>query len=190
MDNSFDWADIGYLKSGNSRQRQTYRILQETNILCVLEGYEPIVTGTIPIGIDVEGSDIDIACHAPDLESFGKYVRSWFSAYGSFADRIKDDEKAYVAGFIYSGREIEIFAQNKPSVLQNGFRHMLVEERILRLAGEGFRQRIIGLKQQGIKTEPAFGLLLNLENPYSDLLDMEKYSDKELILMINAWYKD
>lgn len=184
MDNHFDWSDARYLKSGNSRQQQAYQVLQETKVLSVLKDYDPIVVGTIPIGIDVEGSDIDIACHAPDLESFGSLVRSSFSAYGSFADRIKDDEKAYVAGFIYSGREIEIFAQNKPPVLQNGFRHMLVEERILRLAGEEFRQRIIGLKQQGIKTEPAFGLLLNLENPYSDLLDLEKYSDKELILMI------
>lgn len=51
---------------------------------------------------------------------------------------------------------------------------MIAEYRILKERGEDFKQKIIQLKQQGMKTEPAFGLLLGLENPYKDLLKLYK----------------
>jgi hypothetical protein len=65
---------------------------------------------------------------------------------------------------------IEIFGQNKPTIEQNAYRHMIAEYKILEEKGEEFKQKIIELKKQGIKTEPAFGMLLGLENPYEDLL--------------------
>jgi hypothetical protein len=47
---------------------------------------------------------------------------------------------------------------------------MLAEYRILKEKGADFKHKIIELKKQGIKTEPAFGLLMDLKNPYEDLL--------------------
>jgi hypothetical protein len=67
---------------------------------------------------------------------------------------------------------IEIFGQNRPATKQNAYLHMIAEYKILQEKGEDFKQKIIKLKKQGIKTEPAFGILLNLENPYEDLLKM------------------
>ena len=185
-----DRRNIEYLKAGNSRQQQAYRVLQETNVLSVLKDYDPIVVGTLPIGIDIDGSDIDIVCCVSDFDMFSHTVRQNFAGYDSFEDWTKEKEKAYVASFIYSEQEIEIFAQNKPSDFQNGFRHMVIENRILMLAGESFRKKVIDLKKQGYKTEPAFGILLNLNDPYSDLLNFEKYTDKELSLLIEERYRD
>jgi hypothetical protein len=67
---------------------------------------------------------------------------------------------------------IEIFGQNKPTIEQNAYRHMIAEYKILQEKGEDFKQKIIELKQKGIKTEPVFGMLLGLNNPYEDLLKM------------------
>jgi len=36
----------------------------------------------------------------------------------------------------------------------------------------------------GIKTEPAFGQLLNLKNPFTDLLELRNMSDNELAIFI------
>lgn len=180
-----DWQNIEYLKSGSDKQRQIYRILKETNTLFILKDFDPIVVGTIPIGIDIDSSDIDIVCCTDDFDDFRLIVRQNFSQYDSFHDRIKESEQAYVANFFYQKQEIEIFAQNIPSHLQNGFRHMIIEDHILRLAGESFRQKIIQLKKQGYKTEPAFGELLNLSNPYSELLQLQEFTDKELRQIIN-----
>ncbi|MNK30599.1 hypothetical protein D3C87_490190 [compost metagenome] len=51
---------------------------------------------------------------------------------------------------------------------------MLIEHQILQEKGEDFRLKIIALKRNGYKTEPAFAKLLNLQgNPYLDLLKYE-----------------
>lgn len=53
---------------------------------------------------------------------------------------------------------------------------MLIEYNLLKTYGDPFRERIIQLKKQGIKTEPAFAQLLGLKgDPYLALLDLEKF---------------
>ncbi len=54
------------------------------------------------------------------------------------------------------------------------YRHMIKEYEILKMYGEEFRKQIIQLKRQGLKTEPAFGVLLGLKNdPYIELLNYQ-----------------
>ena len=76
-----------------------------------------------------------------------------------------------ICNFELEGFPIEIFGQNKPVAQQNAYLHMMAEYKIIQKKGEDFKQKIIDLKKKGIKTEPAFGMLLNLENPYQDLLN-------------------
>ena len=66
---------------------------------------------------------------------------------------------------------------------------MLVESRILRLAGQNFKEQIVNLKQSGYKTEPAFGYLLHLEEPYVDLLTLSQKTDSELSAIIRSALK-
>ncbi|WP_029905195.1 DUF4269 domain-containing protein [Prevotella sp. 10(H)] len=179
-----DWLDIEYLKSGNDRQRNAHRILKEIDIFSVLRECEPVLVGTIPIGIDISGSDLDIICNAADLSKFQEIVRGYFSKYQSFSDYFRSD--SYVASFEYKKTPIEIYAESKPTTAQHGYRHMLIEDRILKLAGDDFRNKIIELKTAGYKTEPAFGILLKLENPYSDLLNLESLSDNKLNAFIQS----
>lgn len=177
-----NFLDIEYLSRGNQRQQHAYKVLKETNVLTILSNYSPIVVGTIPIVIDINGSDIDIVCSSGDLLEFRSIVNQHFSLYNTFTDKLRDN--VYVAGFECLGLPIEIYAEAVPTLQQNGYRHMVVEDRIMKLAGDKFRQEIIRLKQQGYKTEPAFGQLLNLDNPYFDLLQFESLTDDELSLRI------
>ena len=173
-----NWTDIQYLRNGNDIQRKCYSVLTELEILPLLSKYDPVVVGTIPIEIDIEGSDVDIICSVSDLTGFRELICHNFSGCHFFADKINDD--MYVADFEYSGIKIEIYAEDCPTQMQAGYRHMIVENRILSLGGCKFKGKVIEVKKRGIKTEPAFGKLLGLENPYTDLLDLEKLSDDEL----------
>lgn len=77
-----------------------------------------------------------------------------------------------IANFQIDGFAIEIFGQNLPTRQQVSYRHMLIEYEVLIQKGESFRQKIIDLKKQGLKTEPAFALLLGLKgDPYQSLLN-------------------
>ncbi len=171
-----DFTTIEYLKSGNERQQKAYQLLTKYRFFEKLKTYSPILAGTIPIEIDVEGSDLDIICEV-DLsfeEDFLDELMLSKCIPGNTDVQVHypviDGEKCIVLNFVLEDFPIEIFGQNKPTTQQNAYLHMMAEYRILQEKGEEFKQKIIQLKQQGMKTEPAFGLLLGLENPYEDLL--------------------
>ncbi|NLC65888.1 MAG: DUF4269 domain-containing protein [Clostridium sp.] len=67
---SRNWKDISYLKSGNLKQKEIYKLLKTTGILKILSDYNPLLVGTIPIKIDTENSDIDIVCEVYNFNQF------------------------------------------------------------------------------------------------------------------------
>lgn len=167
-----DFTTIDYLKNGNDTQKRAFEVLIKYQIFEKLKNYSPILAGTIPIEIDVEGSDLDIICEVKNEIDFIKFLNQNFQNYNNFnLEKITiNGEKSIVLNFMLEEFPIEIFGQNKPVKRQNAYLHMIAEHKILQEKGEDFKQEIIELKKQGIKTEPAFGMLLGLENPYEDLL--------------------
>jgi len=169
-----DFSNIGYLKIGNQKQIQALKVLTEKKILMNLAEFYPVLVGTIPINIDIETSDLDIICYWIDKMVFTEKIQSNFNNEDKFIirDTFINNQETVIASFETAGFKIEIFGQNIPVREQNGYRHMITEYEILQSKGENFRREIIKLKQQGYKTEPAFGLLLGLKgDPYSALLD-------------------
>ena len=176
-----DFIDISYLAHGNDKQQLVYYILCEHQILNKLNVYKPIVVGTIPIEIDIPNSDVDIICEVSDFNQFHVLVKKEFSEFEGFDFQIQ--ESHYVANFSIDGLPIEIYAENKPTQYQNAYLHMMIEYRLIQLLGADFKASIVTLKQQGYKTEPAFGKLLGLKNPYMDLLELERKTNDELFEM-------
>lgn len=171
-----DFTKIDYLENGNERQRSAYELLTKHRIFEKLKYYSPILAGTIPIEIDIEGSDLDLIFEV-DLKFEEDFLDDlMFSKFIPHDVRVEypiiNGEKCITLNFMLEGFPIEIFGQNKPTTQQNAYLHMIAEHKILQEKGEEFKQKIIELKKQGIKTEPAFGMLLGLENPYEDLLKL------------------
>lgn len=163
---------LAYLQIGTPRQQEAYRVLTQYQVLEKLSGYDPLLVGTIPLNIDIESSDLDVICHWQDQQEFIGTVRDSFSGLKDL--RIREKQEIVVATFKLDTFAIEVFGQNLPTRQQLGYRHMLVEDQLLRQYGEDFRQQIIALKRQGYKTEPAFGKLLKLTgDPYEQLLRFE-----------------
>lgn len=137
-----------------------------------------MLAGTIPIEIDIESSDLDIVCEVnlrfeeDFLEEIMLSKLIPTDVEVSVEKVMVNGEESIVLNFMLEEFPIEIFGQNKPTTQQNAYLHMIAEHKILEERGEEFKQKIIELKKQGIKTEPAFGMLLGLENPYEDLLKL------------------
>ncbi|OCK52267.1 hypothetical protein BA768_13015 [Chryseobacterium sp. CBo1] len=166
-----DFTKLNYLKIGNEKQRIIYEVLTKYKIFDILKKYSPILAGTIPIEIDIEESDLDIICEVKDKVEFEKFLIQAFKDFDLKIEILKiNNEKSLVCNFKLEEFPIEIFGQNKPTTQQNAYLHMIAEYKILQEKGEEFKQKIIDLKKQGMKTEHAFGMLLHLENPYEDLL--------------------
>jgi hypothetical protein len=168
-----DFLNINYLQVGNERQKLVF-ISLTNQIFEKLKDFDPILTGTIPINIDIPSSDLDIICFYSNKVDFIDRAVENFGKEKDFQLRntIINDNETFIANFWIDEFEIELFGQNIPANEQNAFRHMIIEHQILTKMGEDFRLKIIELKKDGYKTEPAFAKLLNLDGDgYISLLN-------------------
>ena len=178
------FKDVEYLKVGSLKQKQSYKILKNIKIFKILEEFNPILVGTIPIGVDVDKSDLDIVCeiNLENKDSLKNISTKNFSQFKNF--KILDifsTSGVVVINFFVDDMEIEVYASKISSFETNGYRHMIIEDRILNCCSLKFKEKIVELKRSGIKTEPAFAKLLKLNgNPYEELLNLEFLSDKEI----------
>jgi hypothetical protein len=152
-------------------------------IFAALQEFHPLLAGTFPLGLQTAKSDFDILCEAPSLDRFEAVARAAFGLREGFFMERRSDLKppAVVASFGVQGSRVELFAQGRPVYEQNGFRHLVVEGRLLRLGGERLGARVLALKRAGLATEPAFAQVLGLQgNPFEAMLQLESSSDEEL----------
>lgn len=171
-----DFTTIDYLKFGSQTQQEIYHLLVKNGIFENLKDFSPILVGTFPIGIAIESSDLDIACYWREKNQFIAHLKNCFEDFENFhlQEQEVDTKPTIIAGFKLEGFEFEIFGQDIPVTAQFGYRHMIIEAKILEEKGDSFRQEIIELKKQGLKTEPAFAKLLGITgNPYLELLKLE-----------------
>lgn len=181
------FLNIEYLKRGNPKQKKVYQILKNFSIWKILQDFQPLLVGTIPLGIDTPQSDIDIICAVQDLEYFQKIILDNFSTYPHYQDYPSkaQNQDAWIVQFQIQEFPIEIFAQACPSPQQWGFRHLLIEYQLLKIGGFAFHKKVKKLKHQGWKTEPAFAHLLGLEgDPYQALIHLESLNLQELAQLI------
>lgn len=181
---NFDLYDISYLAEGSPRQRRAFHALQDTAVferLAANDGSVALV-GSLPIDLALDDSDIDLVTSVEDLRLAAARDRELFGACEGFQSSrgVGAGGQFHLTRFRVSGEWFEIFTQATPIPRQNAVVHLLVEARILGLAGTAFRERVMRAREAGLKTEPAFGACLGLEDPLRELLELEELTDQEL----------
>ena len=175
-----EFANLDYLRKGSAAQRRAYAILHEGGLFDLLQPYEPLLAGTVPLGIDVAGSDLDVVCRISSVEGFAVFAEHTFGRRTGFEIHRRSADTVVVR-FEVDGIPIEIFASQTSSADSAAWRHMLVEKRVLSLLGDDFRRRVIEMKRAGVKTEPAFCRLLGLDgDPFAAILALEDATDEEI----------
>lgn len=163
------------------KNQTAHQALMSSKVLEVLKAYQPLVAGTFPLGLQRSDSDLDIVLHVEDLASFKKIAEETFGSWPQFA--CHETEKAGLASLVvrfhYQGIPFELFAQNKESFQQNAYRHFQAEEKLLKVFGQSLRNKVLQLREAGLKTEPAFAQALQLAgDPYSELLKLQMLSEQ------------
>lgn len=160
------------MKTGSRKQQAAYEAVQSLNVMNDLNHYHPLVCGTIPIGIDIVTSDLDIIMEVEDLQLFEKEIHRLYSANEQFRLKWKVIRGIHVlkANFTYSDFEFELFGQPQSVYNQNAYLHMVIEHSILKSRPE-MKQQVIRLKMSGLKTEEAFCELLGISgDPFEGLI--------------------
>ena len=160
--------------------------VERAGVIKLLAAFDPHIAGTPPLGIDVPTSDIDVLCHVSRPVEFTTALWSSFSTREEF--RIRQwlgRDRAVIASFSAHGWRFEIFGQDRPVAEQAGWRHFVIERRLLQLGGPAFRVEVLRMRGQGLKTEPTFASLLGLKgDPYRALLDIDAWTDDRLGLLL------
>lgn len=166
------FSSIAYLQNGNQTQQQAYNAIKSLGIMDDLVDYHPILCGTIPIGIDIVGSDLDIILEAYNIDEFEKRILMLYGNLSSFKSKksTNNNSAVYKANFFFEGFEFELYAQPIPVREQNAYLHMMIEHSIIQKY-PSIKEKVLSLKQQGYKTEPAFCKVLGIKgDPYEELL--------------------
>nr|WP_314073303.1 DUF4269 domain-containing protein [uncultured Roseococcus sp.] len=162
--------------------------IERVGVLRALAPFAPRIAGTPPLGLDLPSSDIDILCHAPDAAAFTLAAWEAFGGYSGFLIRQwTGADRPVVCNFTAQGWPFEIFGQALPVDRQQGWRHFLVERRLLEWGGPAFRSAVMAARSEGAKTEPAFAAALRLPgDPYEALLTLEAGPDDALRRLLGA----
>ncbi len=171
---------IAYLKKGNLRQKTAWDLLYTHRVMEWLRPFDPLLAGTIPLGIDIEGSDLDILCRWKDPVVFQDLLYRAFHSYPSYElNRAEiDGRNTIICRFEIDSFPIEVFGQNRPTKTMEAWRHLLNEFQLLQEQGNTLREEVIRLKKQGMKTEPAFANALDWNgDPYELMLNIERSTD-------------
>jgi hypothetical protein len=181
------WHSIDYLQQGSEAQKRAYRILMDRQILERLELYDAVLAGTFPLDLAIAGSDLDILCEVHIHPLFAAHVEHCFGNESGFRleTTAKGGSPLTLVNFAVDLLPVQLYASPTPVVEQAAYVHMDVEHRLLQLGGGEARERILALKNAGLKTEPAFAAWLGLMgDPYAALLDLARLPEEKLI----AWY--
>lgn len=168
--------------------RPDYReAVARSDILSALREFDPHIAGTPPLNLDVPTSDIDILCYAPDPSRFSLAVWNSFGSRPQFRMwQGSGIDRPVLATFESHEWQFEIFGQAIPVVEQAGWRHFVIERRLLALGGQNLASAVMAFRREGLKTEPAFAAALKLAgDPYQILLDMDDWTDDALTMAIS-----
>jgi len=180
-----DFRDLEPLRVGTEVQRAAVRALERCGVLEVLAPFRPVLTSTVVLDVDLPGSDLDLACEAPDLDAFDARLAAAFGSRASFTARrrIRDEEprEASVVAFEESGFVIEAFGCAQPVERQASFRHLDVHARLLAIGGDEARARVRAAKREGRSTEEAFARCFSIEGEARRvLLELSERDDEAL----------
>ncbi len=147
------------------------------------------ICGTLPLGLNNPMADIDVAV-SYKLNEKAKLLE-WIQNFQdeTISPRLQIKNDVMVFNFKYENRIYEFYMSSENLFVQNAYRHMNIEMRLLKIFGEKLKEKIKQFKQNGLTTEYAFlkalGIYTTEELAFSNIYHFENLDDS----MISCTYQ-
>lgn len=154
---------------------QLSEALSETHNMALptlLDGFNPALVGSYPVGLALEGSDLDYVCDAYDLEAFATTAIEAFGDLDNFTCEMKNmrgGASCVVTFESPNGYPVEIVAQPRPTGQNYGYLRMLVTARLVAFVGKSGQENLLKLKKGGASTDVALMTLFGIDEDISTL---------------------
>lgn len=166
------FLNLEYQKSPTVMQKNALKTLSSLNLFHDLKEFNPVFVGTIPLDVDVHGSDIDIICEVAEFSRFQNRVRECFESQKNFIiiESYNYNSRHSTCRFDAHSFRIEILGEKVPVQQQISFKKLVAEAKLLEIGGDTARQEIRNIKNQGLNTELAFAEYFKLTGEVQDRL--------------------
>ena len=179
--------DIAYLKLGSDRQQAAFITVIELDLFSVLADDDPLLTGTLPLGLDLPDTDLDVICQVEDFAEFSVVMRAVYGEYDEFeyAESLHGGIPSAACSFRYNKFRVKIVGQPIPTREQDAYRRTTAAARLLRMAGETALEEVRRLRATGMQTNLAVSAYFRLEGePERALAELANASAEELMDII------
>lgn len=142
------------------------------------------ITGTYPLNLQNEKSDIDVCFHYQPHQAISilEFIQSFQECVQNPKLSIKNN--VYVFNFIFNNLNFEFYFSPELLFEQSSYLHLLIEQRLIKIFGSQFANKIIELKKNGYNTEQAFlytlGINTDTSKSFTELLNLKSMSDLEI----------
>jgi Domain of unknown function (DUF4269) len=94
-------------------ERPHYReALRRLGVMSALAAFDPHLAGTLPLGVDLPTSDLDILCHIGEPDLFAATLWAAFSSETDFSLRQwMGADRPIIASFVAHGWPFQVFGQ-------------------------------------------------------------------------------
>jgi hypothetical protein len=153
----------------NGFHSQMAEALSETHNMALTEllsGFNPCLVGSYPVGLALDGSDLDYVCEAYDLPAFEDVVRDAFGHMDNFYLEHKNMQGGIACVALFespNGYPVELVGQPIKTAQNYGYVRMDVTSRLLGLVGKDVVQDIQKLKKGGVSTDEALATLFGID---------------------------
>jgi hypothetical protein len=153
----------------------------------VLADYDPLLTGTLPLGLDLPDTDLDVICQVEDFTAFCTVMRAMYGEYDEFecTTTARGGIPSAACSFRYNRFRVKVVGQPVPTRDQDAYRRTTAAARLLRMAGETALEEVRRLRVAGMQTSLAVSAYFQLEGePEQALAELANASAEELMDII------
>ena len=153
-------------------ETELHNWLLQTSILSKLAPWQPMISGSIPIGVHLEKSDLDILLFSESPGLAKIVITDVLKEIGSISWIESEGSAGEFWGRLTTGpRIVELFISDQPVLDQRSHRHLLTEYLYLVKHGQALRDQVKAMKMSGASTEEAFARALGVSgDPYQKLI--------------------
>jgi hypothetical protein len=140
-------------------------------LMALLSTWEPVFSGSVPLGVDTSDSDLDILLFSKDLSGASQEILQRLHLAGVTTRGTwklgQCRQGACMTLSIDTGtKPIELFLSTEHPSRQDSHRDLIAEYVLLSQYGDSLRETVRTLKQSGMDTESAFAHALQLPNDW------------------------
>ena len=121
-----NFLTLDYLKDGSEIQNKIHFVLEKHQIFDKLKEYNPILTGTFPININIKNSDLDIILETDDLMRAKDFIINEFQNQKEFDIQFNRQQLADYLNVDRSAMSNELGKMQKDRLIEVDRKHFRI----------------------------------------------------------------